>query len=176
MKPNCPEYKKWRQSRQQSDTSWRANESEVQATAPERMPDPCLCVPDANACSLPHLHVDIAVGEQSARPKAVVDTGASRNLVSRQLVEALNVDVCPSELAISAINGNSVPIQGEFSLQVSRLDDAVYLPCTTSWFLVVPDLPAVGSDLIIGLELISALGGVDVQYDHALDRHETADR
>ena len=168
VKPNCPEYKKWRQSRQQSDTSWRAKESEVQAAAPERTPDPCLCVPDANACSLPRLHVDIAVGEQSARPKAVVDTGASRNLVSRQLVEALNVDVRPSELAISAIDGNSVPIQGEVSLQVSRLDDAVYLPCTTSRFLVVPDLHAVGSDLVIGLELISALGGVDVQYDHGV--------
>ena len=76
-------------------------------------------------------------------------------------IEAMPVNGnCP----ITAIDGWLLAIIGVAKLTTARDDEFVYLPEVNAEFLVVQRLEAVSADLLFGLDIIFATGGVRLTY------------
>ena len=52
-------------------------------------------------------------------------------------------------------------------LTVERINGAVRLPKTSAKFIVVAGLSTVRTDVVLGEELIAAVGGINLKYDKA---------
>ena len=126
----------------------------------------CLCAP-AKHTNLPRIYVDVKCndGEEVRRVKAAVDTCSSWTLVSKELVTSMGLDLAQATVSATAIDGSPVCILGRTELILSRQDDAVRLPEHAAQLQVVDDLDVVQADVLIGLDVISALGGVNLRYD-----------
>lgn len=157
IKQDCRAWDEWKRSRNR----------DTLAAAPQKSgPDAVLAMAAACNPRLPRIHTDMCVGDVKTRTISVVDTGSTRNLVSSRLARTLGCDVKASTLEISTIDGTALSVLGVADVTMSRLDsNAVYLPETVTGVVVVDSLDSVNAEAVIGLELISALGGVDVRYD-----------
>jgi len=158
---DCPEFKAWKAHKQKK--------ADVNAAAPSpptvvKDPDPVLVVPSATS-SLPRIYCSIGCAEPTTRVTAVVDTGSSRNLISIDQAEALGATVASTDITLSSVDGSGVKVLGELELWVHRMDESVQLPRCKTLFIVVNTLASVRSDVLLGTELVSALGGVNLGYD-----------
>ena len=123
-----------------------------------------LCTP-AGGGTLPRIYVNICSVGRPTRVVAAVDTCSSRNLISQQLVASLGAPVSPTTDTILAINETPLDVCGMVELTVKQTDGLVILPKTSSKFIVVADLSTVRTDVVLGEELIAAVGGINLPYD-----------
>ena len=123
----------------------------------------CLSVVASPCSSLPRIHV---YSEGQARLRAAVDSCSSKSLISYRVVSELGVPVqlVESNPRITAIDGQEVVVSGQVRLTVHRDDDKVHLPEVTADFLVVDTLVVVDADILLGLDIISSVGGVHLGY------------
>ena len=148
---NCP-----RQTQRKADS--------VNAVVDRPSQDRCLALQVAARVLLPRIYVD-ARG-CSGRLKAAVDSCSNCSLISVETARSHDIDVmlvngdCP----ITAIDGSLLVIIRVAKLTVAQDDEFVYLPEINAEFLVVQSLKAVSADLLIGLDIISANGGVRLTY------------
>ena len=77
------------------------------------------------------------------------------------------MEVAPAgpQATVTALDGQSLTVSGKVWLTLSRNDDAVHLPEVKAEFLVVDHLDVVDADLLLGLNIITGLGGVSLGYD-----------
>ena len=158
IKQNCPERKKWQQHNRSTTAALNV------AT-----PDPCLCsgTPDRKV-PLPKIYVDVrAVDSDAARQRvrAAVDTCACRSLASQKFTERMELTIEPHDEELVGLGGEPVLVRGCVTVSLQRNDERVQLPCTNMKFLIVDQLDVVSADLVIGVDVISRLGGVDLSYD-----------
>ena len=119
----------------------------------------------ASGGTLPRIYVNICSVGRPTRAVAAVDTCSSRNLISQQLVASLGAPVSPTTATILAIDGTPSDVRSMVELTVERPDGAVNLPKTSSKFIVVADLSTVRTDVVLGEELIAAVGGINLWYE-----------
>ena len=100
------------------------------------------------------------------RQTSVVDTGCTRSLIELPLVEQLGMQPvqAPQESLIS-IEGKHLSIHGTVHLSIRRLDGPVYLPLIHVSLLVVDNLSALDTDILVGSDIVAQAGGLDIQYD-----------
>ena len=158
MKKDCPERRQW--------ASEKA--SKVAAAAPGTKPpgSRTLCTVQGNRADLPRVFVDVQVNDELRRVDATVDTGSMCTLVSSTAVEmlGLNVDDSGHPDDLVALDGSTVQVLGTAALCIQRLDGPVHLPTTCITALVVPHLSVVGTDLLLGSDMVSSVGGVSLSY------------
>ena len=101
------------------------------------------------------------------RQACVVDTGCTRSLVERSLVEKLGMlsSMQESSESLMAIDGNALNVHGSVEVSMRRLDGPVYVPQVQVQLLVVDNLDALNTDILIGSDIVSQLGGVSIEYD-----------
>jgi len=161
-KADCPERLKW-----QAGKTSKPKDQSAAAHSQDDDDDKCLCTPAAPRQRLPRIFVDLSIPASGLvkRVKAVVDTASTKNLIAKALVEDMEAAVLPSDITISAIDGKPLSISGMVTMNVARMDHQdVVLPETSTKLMIVDTLETLNADVVIGLELISALGGVDVRY------------
>ena len=126
--------------------------------------DRCLALRAAAGVSLPRIYVDARGCTE--RLKAAVDSCSNRSLISVETARSDDIEVMPvtGDCPITAIDGSLLAITGMAKLTIARDDEFVYLPEINAEFLVVQSLEAVSADLLLGLDIISATGGVRLTY------------
>ena len=165
-KDECPEWRDWKQYRQRKADDSRSDHGAA-AVGGQDKKDQCAATP-SRSCGLPRIYVDIARPQcaEPVRVRAVVDTASTKNLIAADVVELLSLPIVPTVANISAIDGNLLQVRGEVTLTLSRLgQSAIHLPSTETQLVVVDNLASLRADIVLGLQLISATGGVDVRYD-----------
>ena len=73
--------------------------------------------------------------------------------------------VSPTSVSISGIDGTPLKVQGCTQILLSRMDEHVHLPEFCADCVVVESLSQVNADVVMGVDTISSLGGVDLKYD-----------
>ena len=99
-----------------------------------------------------------------------VDSCSSRSLLAKETAEMLGVAVRPvadETGPLTAIDGTTVQVLGTANLTISREDANVHMPEISAEFQVVKSLDLVAADLLIGIDIVSSLGGVQLVYDEA---------
>ena len=119
----------------------------------------------ASGGTLPRIYVNICSVGRPTRVVAAVDICSSRNLISQQLVASIGAHVSSTMATILAIDGTPLDVCGLVELTVEQTDGAVNLPTTSSKFIVVADLSTVRTDVVLGEELIAAVGGINLRYE-----------
>ena len=119
----------------------------------------------ASGGTLPRIYVNICSVGRPTRVVAAVDTCSSRNLISQQLVASLGAPVSPTTATIFAIDGTPFYLCGMVELTVERTDGAVNLPKTSSKFIVVADLSTLRRDVVLGEEVIAAVGRINLRHE-----------
>ena len=118
-------------------------------------------------CTLPRVVVNVrnesGVFQQA---RAIVDTCSTKNLVTWQLEEALAVPVteCESNIVTVVTIGSPMSVEGVTEMSVTLMDQNVHLLECVALCTVVESLSAVNTDIVIGVNLISGLGSVNVDY------------
>ncbi|XP_065190928.1 uncharacterized protein LOC135821857 [Sycon ciliatum] len=165
-KPACPERRKWREA--------KAAERVAAAGTSHSSSDKCLCAVSTEAAPLPRIYVDVesAKPDDWCRGEAMLDTGSARTLVSSGFIRAAKM--CSQVSAVKqekllALDGEALPISGSISLTIRRLDGPVNLPPTRVVAFVVPELSVINADLLLGSDLVRAIGGVRLQYSESGD-------
>ena len=107
-------------------------------------------------------------GSKSALTPAVIDTSSNRTLITESLLHRLDVSVPrgPSE-GIVALDGKMLETCGTVALKCRREDGAVSIPEVEVCAVVVPKLSVVAADVLIGIDFVSACGGLHVEYDES---------
>ena len=146
----------------------------------------CLALSARTGVSLPRIKVHVR--GCSVPLRAAVDSCSHRSLIALEVahqhdmsilqvatdcqpITAIDGNVLPitaidgNVLPITAIDGNVLNVISVVKLSMSRDDQSVYLPEVTSEFLVVKSLQAVSVELLIGLDVISSAGGVQLEYE-----------
>ena len=156
VKADCPERKAWQQK---------------QSGAHGVVSAACLTTVAAPG-DLPRIFVDVGAAETADcaswnRFRAVVDTGSTHTIVSKDVVSAMDVRLCtdqPSSLV--ALDGEPVALVGTIDLQLRRLDGPVTLPLTETRALVVESLgSALSASVLIGNDVVASHGGLQLRYD-----------
>ncbi|XP_065195680.1 uncharacterized protein LOC135827084 [Sycon ciliatum] len=165
-KPACPERRKWREA--------KAAERVAAAGTSHSSSNKCLCAVSTEAAPLPRIYVDVesAKPDDWCRGEAMLDTGSARTLVSSGFIRAAKM--CNQVSAVKqekllALDGEALPISGSISLTIRRLDGPVNLPPTRVVAFVVPELSVINADLLLGSDLVRAIGGVRLQYSESGD-------
>ncbi|XP_065189595.1 uncharacterized protein LOC135820209 [Sycon ciliatum] len=165
-KPACPERRKWREA--------KAAERVAAAGTSHSSSDKCLCAVSTEAAPLPriYVYVESAKPDDWCRGEAMLDTGSARTLVSSGFIRAAKM--CSQVSAVKqekllALDGEALPISGSISLTIRRLDGPVNLPPTRVVAFVVPELSVINADLLLGSDLVRAIGGVRLQYSESGD-------
>ena len=145
------------------------------ATKSIRLEDLCLCTTPANpgAAGLPKIFVDVrpagATESLVTRCKAAVDSCSSYTLVSRELVVQQSWEVTSgicSETTTVGLDGQPLLLRRQVNLEVERRDTNVQLPLLEIPALVVGSLDVVGTEILIGDDVIAQSGGVRLHYDN----------
>ena len=147
-KKDCPERAEWMRAK---------NEKSAAVT------EPVLCCP-AGQRTLPKFYVNVMVGEGEKKTVAVVDSGSTPTLVSKEAATMLGSSVRPHTQNLVGVNGTDVVISGAVVLSMERMDDHVKLPRVTIDALIVEELSAVNADILVGVDVISRVGGVSLKY------------
>lgn len=161
----CKEYGHYRSNCPQVKAGTYHESPQVNAAATTGgKSDVCLGTVARTGVALPKIFVNVREG--NCRLRAAIDSCSNRSLISSGAAAGLACSVLPTDLEdITAIDGKPVRVVGAVQLCVSRQDDHVYLPEISAQFLVVDTLSVVQAELLIGLDVISSLGGVSLQYD-----------
>ena len=88
-----------------------------------------------------------------------MDTGSTRTIVSKRVVEGLSLTVCAvlSEGPLVALDGKAVNVLGTATVQLSRLDGPVHLEPVSIAAIVIDDRTAVATDVLIGSDHFRAI-------------------
>ena len=165
VKADCPERKTWLARKRGAAAAGE------DAAAQSSHNDPCLCTVAARSRgALPRVYMDIqpadGPGQEWARAMVVVDTRASHSLVSAKFLQACNI---PSSDDVSvgmvALDGSEIDLIGTVNLDVQRQDGPVFLPCVSVVACVTRSLEVVGTDVLIGADIVAGVGGVQLSYD-----------
>ena len=114
--------------------------------------------------------VFVSVTGCAGRWTAGVDSCSSRSLLAKETAEMLGVAVRPvadEAGPLTAIDGTTVQVLGTANLTISRDDVNFHGPEVSAEFQVVKSLEVVAADLLIGIDIVSSLGGVYLVYDEA---------
>ena len=77
----------------------------------------------------------------------------------------MELETKPFSVVISAIGGADLAVHGRVEFTLERSDsDAVYMPEITAELQVVGDFSVVQADMIVGVNIIASLGGVDLRF------------
>ena len=94
-----------------------------------------------------------------------MDSCSTYSLIPMKLANELEWDTKSSSAVISAVDGADFAIHGRVKCTLERSDsDAVYMPEITAELQVVGDLSVVQADMIVGVNIIASLGGVDLRF------------
>ena len=161
FKRDCTLRKKWMESHSQPSAA---------AAEPTRSAeDTCLCtVPSPGRQNLPKVYVDVAVdGGDWCRVRSVIDTGSTKTLVTIALVERVHavLEQQPEE-PILALDGKPLQLLGRATMKFVRNDGPVSIHPVTMSVLVVPELSVVGTEVLIGSDMVATCGGLKLDYDH----------
>ena len=118
--------------------------------------------------ALPRIFVSVT--GCAGRWTAAVDSCSSRSLLAKETAEMLGVAVRPvadEAGPLTAIDGTTVQVLGTANLTISKDDVNVHVPEVSAEFQVVKSLEVVAADLLIGIDIVSSLGGVHLVYDEA---------
>eukprot|EP00117_Sycon_ciliatum_P034662 scpid36885/ scgid26415/ len=102
-----------------------------------------------------------------ARGQAVVDTGSTRTLISRAFADrsSLTYDGPDTlETNLVALDGNRIEVLGHLEVLLERNDGPVNLPRVKVRALVVESLSTVRADVLIGADVASRSGGLQLKY------------
>ena len=99
---------------------------------------------------------------------AVVDTGCTRSLMKESVVTAVGLadQVESTTDWVVGIDGTSLESVGSVAATVQQHDDIVQLPELCVDFLVVSKHEGVDADLILGNDVASAAGGLEIRYQN----------
>ena len=102
-----------------------------------------------------------------SRQGSVVDTGCTKSLMEKSLAEKLGMlpTAAKSTESLVDIDGTHLNIHGSVEVCLKRLDGPVYLPKVQVLLLVVENLDALNTDILIGSDVVSLLEGISVRYD-----------
>ena len=166
VKAGCPERQAWLASK----GTTAAVSGVPETVSEEHGANPCPCTAGHRAAggSLPRIYADVrGVGcEEWTRCRSVVDTCSVRTLLSSSVATKVDLSVQPAESSgLIALDGKPIKISGVVSIELQRANDGpVYLPKTTVDAVVVDSLETVDATLLIGADVISSLGGVQLEY------------
>ena len=117
----------------------------------------CLCTV-SSVGGLPRVFVEISCSadfRDSLRARSVVDTGATRTMITADMPTRLGVAVEPNLGGdIVALDGKPLTVLGVAALHCRRLDGPVSMRPVSVHALVVPDLDIICCDLLVGSDLI----------------------
>ncbi|XP_065196502.1 uncharacterized protein LOC135827994 [Sycon ciliatum] len=165
VKRNCPARERWEAASKGGTAAAAAGERGAST-------DKCLCtVTKAGQGTLPRVYVDVKPRDQSTsawkRARAAVDTCATRSLVAEAFLTDHGIEYEPdTEVQMNALNGSAVELLGAVELLVERVEAGcpVHLPRTQVKAFVVRKLDAVNADVLVGADVIAAVGGVHLGY------------
>ena len=102
-----------------------------------------------------------------SRQASVMDTCCTKSLIEKSLAEKLGIlpTAAKSPESLVAIDGTHLNIHGSVEVCPKRLDGPVYLPKAQVPLLVVENLDALNTDILIGSYVVSMLGGISIKYD-----------
>ena len=131
--------------------------------------NPCVCTAGCRAAggSLPRIYADVrCVGCEEWTRCRVVDTCSVRTLLSSSVAAKMGLSVQSAESSsLIALDGKPIKISGVVSIELQRANDGpVFLPKTTVDAVVVDSLETVEATFLIGADVISSLGGVQLEY------------
>ena len=136
----------------------RANESEAAK---------CLCTV-SSVGGLPRIFVETSCSadfKDSLRARSVVDTGATRTMITTDMLTRIGAAVEPNLGGdIVALDGKPLTVLGVAALHCRRLDGPVAMRPVSVHALVVPDLDIICCDLLVGSDLITHCGGLHLEY------------
>ena len=166
---DCPMKKRWLESQRKPVAAVVEADSDVESS-PVDKPERALCAPVAQPTELPKIYVDIQASSSPwTRDAAVIDTGASRTLVSAAFLHNAKMDFSPECTASPvALDGQALDILGSLELTLKREDGPVYLPPVSVVASVVVSLDVVNVPILIGSDVVAACGGLQLQYADGL--------
>ena len=123
-----------------------------------------------SACNgLVRVAVDVSSdgGAKWSRHASVVDTGCTTSLVELALVRRLGLlrSVRDSNESLLTIQGHTLNTSGCVDVMMRRLDGHVYLPHICATLVVVEDLAALNTDILLGADIAAKTGGVNIAYE-----------
>ena len=154
-KRGCPERAEWPKRKEKS------------AMVTER--EPVLSTIDSGNIrhpTLPKIHVHgVNETDENRQLILVVDSGSTRTLISRYAAYVTGAKVMPYlSNALIGVNRTDGFVDGVVSTTLEGDDIHVKLPRVTVNALVVPDLSSVNADLLIGIDVVSRTGGLQLRY------------
>ena len=123
-----------------------------------------------SACNgLVRVAVDVSSdgGAEWSRHASVVDTGCTTSLVELALVRRLGLlhSVRDSNESLLTIQGHTLTTSGCVDVMMRRLDGHVYLPHICATLVVVEDLAALNTNILLGADIAAKTGGVNIAYE-----------
>eukprot|EP00117_Sycon_ciliatum_P015220 scpid31464/ scgid0234/ Protein NYNRIN; NYN domain and retroviral integrase catalytic domain-containing protein; Pol-like protein len=102
-----------------------------------------------------------------SRQASVVDTGCTRSLIEWPVVQQLGMQSSLKETSdrLITVDGTPLDVTGSVDMTLKREDGSVYLPTIKVSLLVVPNLDALNTDIVIGSDIVSQVGGVSISHD-----------
>ena len=126
---------------------------------------PVLCMPAPECDLLLRIYVDMHVDDGTRQLIAAVDSCSTYSLIPMKLANELELDTKLCSAVISAVDGADLAVHGRVKCTLERSDsDAVYMPEIIAELQVVGDLSVVQADMIVGVNIIASLGGVDLRF------------
>ena len=144
----------------ESDSCVQAGES-----ASPRM-DVCLPVPESVRRSSELIRLSVGVSGSDCKLNAIVDTGCTRSLITKAGVTSAKAEelVQPTMDGVVGIDGKPLNSCGTVSLEVHETEETVYLEPVEISFLVVDNLTVLDTDVVLGSDVVSHTGGLNLQY------------
>lgn len=184
MMRDCPEHKRWeaKRSTKVATTVDRTTASKDGAclvattVVMERAVDG-LCLAATTVVTeravLPNIYADVRPAESQqtwTRARAVVDTGATRTLVSLPFLTMNGLGYDSNETQrLSALNGSPLKLVGTAELEMERQEGGpVHLPTVKVKAGVVPNLTIIDADLLLGTDIVKSIGGIRLQYSNGI--------
>ena len=157
IKRNCP-----------TNKSTKSGSAAALASAEDRT-GLCLAMPHSACNGLVRVAVDVSSdgGAEWSRHASVVDTGYTTSLVELALVRRLGLlhSVRDSNESLLMIQGHALNTSGCVDVMMRRLDGHVYLPHICATLVVVEDLAALNTNILLGADIAAKTGGVNIAYE-----------
>ena len=157
LRKDCP---------QRSDSGRVAATAAAPAASHPRT-DFCLAMPRPSS-QLIRVAVEVQVENAHwSRQASVVDTGCTRSLIEWPVVQQLGMQSSLKETGdrLITVDGTPLDVTGSVDMTLKREDGSVYLPTIKVSLLVVPNLDALNTDIVIGSDIVSQVGGVSISHD-----------
>lgn len=158
VKQDCEERRRWRLS--SKEPAAVAVGAAVDATSTDK----CLCSVPLSGVLLPRVFVGVQSDESDdwQRAWAVIDTGPSHRLVCQWYIDRYDIRVQEViDFGLMALNGDMLSVTGLVSLPLCLKDgpEYTYFPDVCMNVFVVPTLPLINADLVLGgSDMIAKVG------------------